>query len=240
MAEADRERDEDLEEAPPRGAKGDRPAPERKRPERDKKKPEKKRGRGCALTVLALTALLGGMAGLQAVGSVDLRPLLYEVVPRLPYVGKDLSAALGVPKIYTLTPDQRRSLELQQRQDLLSEEARSLDRERRRMTALSADLAKREAENEKLRAELAKRLSEVRSDDSTGATEGANLERLLRTFDEMSPRNAAQILAKMNDDLAVSLLGRLPEDRTAQILARMEAGRAATLTERLSIMKPQR
>ena len=50
----------------------------------------------------------------------------------------------------------------------------------------------------------------------------------------MSPRNAAAILEKLDDELAVSILDGVPQDTKGTLLARMDADRAARLTEQLT------
>ena len=236
---AEVERDEEILDGP-RPSREERPRPE---PKKEKPvKPKKKKGRGCGLLLLAVLALAGALAGLQAVGTVDLRPLLYEAVPRIPQGGTDLADLFGIPAVYSLTPEERRSQELEERNRRLSAEALSLDRARRDLQVLSVDLTRQDEEARRLTEELARKLAELQSRDSPSASADleTNLDRLLGTFEEMSPRSAAQIVARMNNELATALLSRLPEDRVAQILGRMDADRAAALTEQLSTMQQRR
>ena len=85
---------------------------------------EKKKSRKGALLFLFLFLAAGAAAGLHVSGSWDARPVLYWSVPRIPWVGKDLATALGIPCEYSLTAEQRRAIELQRWNDRLNEKER--------------------------------------------------------------------------------------------------------------------
>jgi flagellar motility protein MotE (MotC chaperone) len=70
--------------------------------------------------------------------------------------------------------------------------------------------------------------------EQDSSAEDALLNQLTRTYQELSPRRAAQIVEQLDVDLAVKLMDRLNGDARAAILGRMEPGRAAQLTERLA------
>lgn len=210
--------------------------PPKKEP-KGKGKKEKGRRRGCGLFLLSVLLVLGLLGGMQASGALDLRGLVYPLIPRLPGVGPSLASALGIPEVYALSAQERRALELLATQESLAELKRRTEADRRGVDKVSRDLTLREQDVERLQKELTERLKAlVRSDDtqaSTGVTP-QGMKDLLQTYQDMSPRNAAQILEKVDEELAVTLLGALPQDQTAKILGRMDATRAARLTERLS------
>ena len=93
------------------------------------------------------------------------------------------------------------------------------------------------------RTELAERLEALSRDlgESAGgglsAEQKSELDRIVRTFREMSPKNAAAILEKTEINLAVVVLEGLQEDLRAKILGRMEPELAAKLMEELSRRK---
>jgi len=192
---------------------------------------EKKKSRKGTLLFLFLFLAAGTAVGLHASGSWDARPVLYWTVPRIPWIGKDLATALGIPGEYSLTADQRRAIELQRWNDRLNEKERELEEREKRLSTISADLEKRSAVLEKSEAQQAAvkmKLPENRQEEKE------YLDMLMKTYQEISPRRAALILEQLREDLAVKLLEGMPQDARASILGRMEAVRAARLTERLA------
>lgn len=185
---------------------------------------------------LLLLLLLGGtLFGLHLAGVWDARTVLYPLIPQIPFVGEQLARTFGVPPRYALTVAERRALEIEERERLLATREASLDSLRAASEALSADLLAREATLRKQEELLAERLAQQPAQDTVSAEE-KNIEDLLRTYQEMSPRNAAQIMQDLREDLAVTLLSRMPQDQTAAILAKMDSPKAARLTERLAAL----
>jgi len=208
----------DLERAPGEGA----PPP---------KKKKKKKGSKLAFLLLVLLMVAGVGAGLHIAGAWDARPLLYENVPRIPWIGNDIARLTGIPEEYTLTVEQRRRLELQRWNDRLDEQERSLREREAALETLSADLEARSLVVEKKEAEFT--LKETKPPESP-EEEKAYVDMLMRTYQEISPRRAALIIEQLREDLAVKMLAAMPQDARASILGRMEAARAARLTERLA------
>ena len=204
-------------------------------------KKKKKKKRGCGFFILMLLLACGVAAGIQASGGMDFRPVLYPLIPRIPKVGPQLSSFLNIPPEYSLTVEERRRLELEEWERELARTARSLDVRQAELDALSKDLDVRAGELDGAQRELAARLEALSNDMTTtrgggaiSATQREEIEDVIRTFGEMSPKNAAAILEKLNPNLAVSVLDGLAEDARAKVLARMEAAAAAGLMERLS------
>jgi len=208
----------DLERAPGEGA----PPP---------KKKKKKKGSKLAFLLLVLLMVAGVGAGLHIAGAWDARPLFYENVPRIPWIGNDIARLTGIPEEYTLTVEQRRRLELQRWNDRLDEQERTLREREAALEALSADLEARSLVVEKKEAEFS--LRETKPPESP-EEEKAYVDMLMRTYQEISPRRAALIIEQLREDLAVKMLAAMPQDARASILGRMEAARAARLTERLA------
>ncbi len=195
------------------------------------RKKEKKKSRKGALLFLFLFLAAGTAIGLHAAGSWDARPVMYWTVPRIPWVGKKLASALGIPGEYSLTAEQRRTIELQRWNDRLNERERELEEREKLLAVVSADLGKRAAAVEKI--EASQSAAQVKPPENA-EEEKAYLDMLMKTYQEISPRKAALILEQLREDLAVKLLGAMPQDARASILGRMEAVRAARLTERLA------
>jgi flagellar motility protein MotE (MotC chaperone) len=213
--------------------------PETAAPEKPRKKKKKKK-RGCGFFILLILLAAGVSAGLQASGNVDLRPFVYSIVPRIPKVGEPLKKALEIPDVYSLSTEERRRQELDEWEGMIAESMRSLDAREQDLEKVSNDLSARERDLDSERENLAARLEALSNDIASGETESVSesqageIEDIIGTFGQMSARNAAAIVEKLNPNLAVAILEGLPEDSRANILGRIEAATAALLTERLS------
>ncbi|MDR1651157.1 MAG: MgtE intracellular region [Synergistaceae bacterium] len=207
---------------------------------------KKKKRRGCGFFILLTLLAAGAAAGLQASGGVDLRPYVYPVVPKIPYVGSQLSSLLSIPEIYAMTTQDRRRIELDEWESLIAESARSLDMRELALDSLSNDLSEMERSLGEQREELASRLEALSGDEpgnASGTGEGSGdtgIEETIRTFQDMSPRNAAAILEKLDADLAVAILDGLPQDTRGTLLGRMDAEIAANLTRQLTELQKGR
>jgi flagellar motility protein MotE (MotC chaperone) len=205
------------------------------------RKKKKKKKRGCGFFILLILLAAGVSAGLQASGNVDLRPFVYTVVPRIPKVGEPLKEALGIPDSYSLSVIERRRQELEEWEALISESVRSMDARQETLDKVSGDLSVRARDLDYERENLAARLEALSNDMASGSAaggvseaQGDEIRDIIGTFGQMSTRNAAAIIEKLNPNLAVAVLEGLPEDTRAGILGRIEAATAAVLTERLS------
>ncbi|MDR0649668.1 MAG: MgtE intracellular region [Synergistaceae bacterium] len=205
-----------------------------------KRKKKKKKKRGCGFFILLILLAAGVSAGLQASGSVDLRPFVYTVIPRIPKVGESLKEILGIPDSYSLSVIERRRQELEEWEAVISESVRSMDARLAALDDLSGDISARERDLVYEREDLAARLEALSNDmaSSAGANvseaQGDEIRDIIGTFGQMSVRNAAAIVEKLNPSLAVAILDGLPEDTRASILGKIEAATAAVLTERLT------
>ena len=198
---------------------------------RPKGKKEKRKGRKGTLLFLFLLLAAGTAAGMHFAGAWDARPLLYNVVPRLPWIGPSLAKSFGIPEEYSLTTEERRRLELERWSDRLSEQEMEMKTRSDSLDALSADIEKRAGTLENR--EQALSTKEAKPDENP-EEENTYMAMLMKTYEEISPRKAAQILEQLREDLAVRLLAKMSNDVRASILGRMDAALAAQLTERLA------
>jgi flagellar motility protein MotE (MotC chaperone) len=201
---------------------------------------KKKKRRGCGFFILMMLLAAGTAAGLQASGNVDLRPEVYSMLPKIPFAGESLSRLLDVPPEYSLTPGERRRQENDEREAMLAAMSRSLDALSKDLTKVSRDLSIKEQDLDYERNDLAKRLEALSNDTAQSAdaslsdSQKEEITNIVGTFGQMSVKNAAAIIEKLNQNLAVAVLDGLAEDTRANVLGRMEAARAAELTERLT------
>ena len=210
---------------------------------------KKKKKNGCGFFLLLILLAAGAAAGLQASGAVDLRPYVFMLVPRIPYVGEPLKDLLAIPDIYAMTADERRRVELDEWENRIAAAVRLMDERERHLNALSDDLGALERVIESEREEIASRLEDLSEDAAnTGAagapagmdTDIADIQETIRTFQDMSPRNAASILERLDEELAVAVLDGLSPDARGVLLGRMDADIAARLTEQLSELQRRR
>jgi len=103
--------------------------------------------------------------------------------------------------------------------------------------SLLSDVDARQRRVERQEADLLAREADVRNRAEATPEEEALMRELTRTYQEMSPRRSAQIMAQLPEHLAVELMKNLPQDTRASILARMDPRRAARITE--SLANPQ-
>ena len=208
------------------------------------RKKKKKKGMGKFTFFLWLLLLaLGTAVGMHLSGIWDGRPLFWEVIPRVPYVGSRLAEFFQVPEFYALTSEQRRAVELEQWQRRLDALERSLESrdvarmevyERRELALveLSRDVSRRQR---RLRAQEA-----TQAADTSAPTEQEQelMNQVARTYQDMSARNAAAVVEQLRDAMAVELLMRLPNDARASIMGKIKPTKAARITELMA--HPQR
>ncbi|MBR1439389.1 MAG: hypothetical protein IJ587_12735 [Synergistaceae bacterium] len=212
------------------------------------KRKKKKKGMGKFTFFLWLLLLgLGTATGMHLSGIWDGRPVFWEIIPRVPYVGKRLAEFFQVPEFYALTSEERRAVELEQWQRRLDALERSLEsRDVSRLEAyekrelalveLSRDVARRQR---RLRAQEANQAAENSANSPTEA-EQELMNQVARTYQDMSPKSAAAVVEQLRDAMAVELLMRLPNDARASIMGKIEPTKAARITELMARPQPQR
>ncbi len=108
----------------------------------------------------------------------------------------------------------------------------------RRKTALD----EREAEIKALESNVSERLAELKSltrkleetKKEKDTSQVARLDQLANVYGSMAPNEAAPLIAKLDNAVALSLLERMPSKRMGQILGLMDADRAIELTRSLT------
>ena len=179
----------------------------------------------------------GAIIGLHHSGYINILPFIWSTAPKIPYIGDYLKAHYKIPEVYTLTVEERRKLELQQWQDRLDIKERELQEKLAQSEILSNDITIRQQKIDKQEADLLIKGSDIRIKAEATPEEEALMKELTGTYQEISPRRSAQIVAQLPDHLAVELMRNLPQDARASILSKMDPKRAARLTE--SLANPQ-
>jgi len=207
---------------------------EKGRPRKDKGKKSKKLGCGL-LCLFLLAAVIGSFLGLQLLGIVDVRPIIYKAGGHLPIVGQKFFSSDQL----ALSPEERRRQELKEYEEQINKKFLELQAKEEELNKKEQDMAKKEAD---LAAEAEKLAKNVIATAGTGGDEGADVKgesfsTLVSILQEMSARKAAEVLNGFSEDLAVKVLRALPSDVAGNILGRMDAAKAAALMEQLSIGK---
>jgi flagellar motility protein MotE (MotC chaperone) len=130
------------------------------------------------------------------------------------------------------TPAEKELLtQLDQRRVELERRKESLDRREQELKNQSSVLTERLAELRGLTAKL-QELRKERDNKQEG-----RLAQLANVYGAMDPNEAATLISRLEDQIALELLERMPEKRIGQILAFMERGRAVELTRLLTEKK---
>jgi len=113
-----------------------------------------------------------------------------------------------------------------QREELRAKEEKLRKLEER----LSAQKEELKREGEKLLA-LKNKLEELTGQERTRQSERVSW--LASVYGQMRPEEAAPIIEKLNEDLAISILSQMEEREASKILGAMEDTRAAQLSEKI-------
>ena len=207
---------------------------EKGRPRKDKGKNKKL---GCGLLSLSLLAIIVGIfLGLQLLGIVDVRPIIYKAGGHLPIVGQKFFPSGRL----ILSPEERRRQELKEYEELVNKKFLELQAKEEELSKKEQELAKKEAELAAEAERLAKSstvTANANEDVDVKDIRGESFSTLVSILQEMSPRKAAQVLNGLSEGLAVEVLRALPSDVAGDILGRMDAAKAAALMEQLSTGK---
>lgn len=162
-----------------------------------------------------------------AVASTDVAPAPMTTVPLSPITPPELTSShWSESEKELLTQLDSRRVELEKRRELL--EAREADLGAKEQ-ALSEQLVE-------LRS-LQRKLDELRREKDQ--IKESRLEQLATVYGSMDPQEAAPLIGKLDDEIALSLLQRMPTKRMGQILGMMDSERAVALTKSLTDKKGQ-
>lgn len=126
------------------------------------------------------------------------------------------------------------SLELgwKQKSTELEEKERRLQEAQERLRVEEARIEDKIQQFENLRAEV------MQQQEKNKQQSDKIFSRMVKTYESMSPKKAAVILATLDDDLSVELLLTMKEKRVAQILDVMDADRAKELSSLMAKRRP--
>lgn len=125
---------------------------------------------------------------------------------------------------------------------LVSESAiADMETREERVQEAEAAVAKKETELKALQIAIQEQLSQL--DEAKKQIQGIKhqeiakneekVKKLIDTFETMSPKAAAQVVAKVDEEIAVTTLARLSTIKAGKILAAMDPSKSARLSERM-------
>jgi flagellar motility protein MotE (MotC chaperone) len=148
-----------------------------------------------------------------------------------PVAGADGPVA-GSPRPLALDRLTRSEVEVLQqlaaRRAELEERARQLDRHAALLATAEADLAAQLERLEQLRAEIAELVA------AHEAAEEAKLASLVKIYENMKPKAAAEIFNRLDMPILISVFERMRAARSADVLARMDPAKARQVTAELA------
>jgi flagellar motility protein MotE (MotC chaperone) len=121
----------------------------------------------------------------------------------------------------------------------IKEKAQALEEREKRVRESEERLA---VEDERVRARIAdlnKLLTDLKDIESKKLeSDKKALAKLVKTYETMQPKKAANVISTMGDDLAAEILSQMKEKKVASILESMESNRAMKLSSILARRKP--
>jgi len=119
---------------------------------------------------------------------------------------------------------------------------RSLEAREQNLKAREEKLRERESELNSQQAALQEELGKLKAYEAE--TQGAHakeladreekVSKLIETFESMSPKAAAGVIAGVDEELAVTALSRLSSEKAGKILAKLNPEQSARLSERMA------
>ncbi|MBM7540573.1 MotE family protein [Amphibacillus cookii] len=147
-------------------------------------------------------------------------------------IGKTKAFANSIPVVSNwVTTDEEAEIERKQRQ--YESKIESLEEE---ITAMESDLSSKNSEIDHLNQEIVRLTAQIEDsieEDGEDETEVENLAKLIESYDEMNPANAAVILSNSSNQVALAILQEIDDAHRADILSAMDPEQAATFTEQL-------
>ena len=157
-------------------------------------------------------------------GAADGTPDLSEGAPK---ALRERQALL--PSVDEATPSELRVLEeLAARRRALDEQARELDLRRLLIETAETQLQDRLQELEQLQSEIETLV------EQHDAEEEAKLAQLVKIYETMKPKAAAEIFDRLEMEVLIEVVSRMREANSSDVLGRMDPARARALTAELA------
>lgn len=120
----------------------------------------------------------------------------------------------------------------------LKDKQRELEKKERRLAQLEEDLQKQKEEIEKQLKDMQEMRRNISSKlDKKVTADQESIDKLVGVYSNMKPKNAAQIIASIDDELAIKVLGKMKKQNAAAILNFVAPKKAQYLSEKFSGLK---
>lgn len=173
---------------------------------------------------------------------VVLIPLLFAIAVALVvlnFAGVDVEDAVkkygaNIPGVSKLVADKDTiHVEEKLRKDIVDLEATNKEQVDK-ISNLEKEIEKRDTELEQLQAEIDELTEQLNNEDSEKANTEKTKSEVSKAFESMSAKNAAAIVAELQESEALNILQALSTDTLSSILEKMDPVQAAKYTELLS------
>ncbi|GAA0461266.1 MotE family protein [Alkalibacillus silvisoli] len=134
-----------------------------------------------------------------------------------------------IPVVSSLIPDP----EEERFEEELSEYEATVNDQQATIQDLESRITSRDQEIEELTDEINSLHEELNQQEESRYSQEESVERLTRSFSEMSPERAADIMIEMEQVIALDILEALSDDQRGEILSEMESEIAANFSNSL-------
>ena len=147
----------------------------------------------------------------------------------------------GEPTSSTSAPLANRTIPNESTLDDIQRQREALETRKKELDVLDAELKGRAAAVD----EQVKRLDQLREElNKTTASKlvenAEKVSRLVETFEKMSPKSAAPLIAGLEENLAVAVIAQISTDKLAKIMSAMDPQRSGRLTEKFAgVVRPR-
>lgn len=131
------------------------------------------------------------------------------------------NAGFSKEQVTILTALDKRRAELEERQARLDSRSSDIDRRERELTLRMSEMR-----------DITEQLKVDR--DKSEKKRNVQIEQLANVYGSMDPKEAATLMAQLDETIALDLIRRMPEKRIGQILASMSPDKALVITRLLS------
>jgi flagellar protein FlbB len=140
-----------------------------------------------------------------------------------------------IPGIAQLIPNEKKASEEILKEDLIEQKA-TVEEKTMEIKKLEKELENKQKEIDSLKNEIERLNAEMETKQSTEQEnqQGQTIEDIVKMYESMSAKSAANIIPEMSDNDAVKILSSLDSEKAAAILEKMDPANAAKYTALLT------
>lgn len=134
--------------------------------------------------------------------------------------------------IFCTVPAYAESTNLMDREKRIIKKEEELKKEEERLNALKKEVEEKIKKYSEILSKIENLNIEI--DKKIASFKDNNINQLAKLYASMSPKNAAQRLAQLDDETAAKIIMKMSQKNASEILSSMEAGKAASITKYLT------